>query len=277
MNYIIFIKKLKNEIHNENYIIQKLYPIYNSLYKDEYDITFDDENEFKLLIETINDKEKIVEKDDFIDINSSILNININKFVNSTNDDELAFKVIDEINSNIVLYKKYLSINDVLDILIYSRKYIDIINEVKKQQALKEKERILNGCFEEEKKINNNLLDYSNITNGYDFEAFVANVYKMLGYNVEGVTSKSGDQGADVIIEKDNIKYAIQVKYYNNPVGNKAIQEVVAAKSFYKTDKAMVVTNSTFTPQAITLANANDVLLVDGNKLDELIKEVKNK
>lgn len=270
-------KKLKNEIHNENYIIQKLYPIYNSLYKDEYDITFDDENEFKLLIETINDKEKIVEKDDFIDINSSILNININKFVNSTNDDELAFKVIDEINSNIVSYKKYLSINDVLDILIYSRKYIDIINEVKKQQALKEKERILNGCFEEEKKINNNLLDYSNITNGYDFEAFVANVYKMLGYNVEGVTSKSGDQGADVIIEKDNIKYAIQVKYYNNPVGNKAIQEVVAAKSFYKTDKAMVVTNSTFTPQAITLANVNDVLLVDGNKLDELIKEVKNK
>ena len=245
------------------------------LYKDEYDITFDDENEFKLLIETINDKEKIVEKDDFIDINSSILNIN--KFVNSTNDDELAFKVIDEINSNIVSYKKYLSINDVLDILIYSRKYIDIINEVKKQQALKEKERILNGCFEEEKKINNNLLDYSNITNGYDFEAFVANVYKMLGYNVEGVTSKSGDQGADVIIEKDNIKYAIQVKYYNNPVGNKAIQEVVAAKSFYKTDKAMVVTNSTFTPQAITLANVNDVLLVDGNKLDELIKEVKNK
>ena len=271
-------KKIKNEIHNENYIIQKLYPIYNSLYKNEYDITFDDENEFKLLIETINDKEKIVEKDDFIDINSSILNININinKFVNSTNDDELAFKVLDEINSNIISYKKYLSINDVLDILIYSRKYIDIINEVKKQQALKEKERILNGCFEEEKEINNNLLDYSNITNGYDFEAFVANVYKMLGYNVEGVTSKSGDQGADVIIEKDNIKYAIQVKYYNNPVGNKAVQEIVAAKSFYKTDKAMVVTNSTFTPQAITLANANDVLLVDGNKLDKLINQVKN-
>ena len=271
-------KKIKNEIHNENYIIQKLYPIYNSLYKNEYDITFDDENEIKLLIETINDKEKIVEKDDFIDINSSILNININinKFVNSTNDDELAFKVLDEINSNIISYKKYLSINDVLDILIYSRKYIDIINEVKKQQALKEKERILNGCFEEEKEINNNLLDYSNITNGYDFEAFVANVYKMLGYNVEGVTSKSGDQGADVIIEKDNIKYAIQVKYYNNPVGNKAVQEIVAAKSFYKTDKAMVVTNSTFTPQAITLANANDVLLVDGNKLDKLINQVKN-
>lgn len=99
----------------------------------------------------------------------------------------------------------------------------------------------------------------------------------MLDYNVVDITSKSGDQGADVIIEKDNIKYAIQVKYYNNPVGNKAIQEVVAAKSFYKTDKAMVVTNSTFTPQAITLANANDVILINGNELDKLIEKIKNK
>lgn len=274
--YNIYIK-LKNEIHNENYIVQKLYPIYNSLYKDEYDITFNDEDEFKLLIETINDKEKVMEKDDFIDINSSVLDINVNKFMNCLDDEELGFKVIDEINSNIVSYKKYLSINDVLDILIYSRKFMDIINEVKKQQALKEKDRILNGLFEEEKQMNNDLLDYSNITNGYDFEAYVANLYSLLGYKVLDLTSKSGDQGADVIIEKDNIKYAVQVKYYNNPVGNKAVQEVVAAKSYYKTDRAMVVTNSTFTPQAITLANANDVLLVDGNELDELIKKAKIK
>ena len=121
----------------------------------------------------------------------------------------------------------------------------------------------------------NDLLDYSNITNGYEFESFVANLYKTLGYNILDVTSKSGDQGADVIIEKDNIKYAIQVKYYTNPVGNKAIQEIVAAKSFYKTDKAMVVTNSTFTQQAITLAKANDVILIDGNELEKLINQAK--
>ena len=31
-------KKLKNEIHNNDYIVNKLYPIYNSLYKNEFDV-----------------------------------------------------------------------------------------------------------------------------------------------------------------------------------------------------------------------------------------------
>ena len=95
-------KKMKKEVHNENYIIEKLHPIYNSLYKTEYDITFDNEDEFKFLIETINSKENIVEKDDFIDINSSILNLDVNKFMNYINDDELG-KVIDEIRNDIGL------------------------------------------------------------------------------------------------------------------------------------------------------------------------------
>lgn len=269
-------KKLKNEIHNNDYIVNKLYPIYNSLYKNEFDIIFENEKEFALLLEIIAEKEKNIEKNNFIDIENSILNVDINKYIDNTDEIDMTNKVINEIAENIVTYKNNLSLHDVLDIIVYSKKYLPIIEEIKKQQAIKEKERILKGFFEEEKEAVNNSLDYSTIDNGYEFESFVANLYKMLGYNVLDVTSKSGDQGADVLIEKDNIKYAIQVKYYNNPVGNKAIQEVVAAKSFYKTDKAMVVTNSTFTPQAITLANANDVLLVDGNKLDELIKQVKN-
>ena len=269
-------KKLKSEIHNENYIIKKLYPIYISLYKSQYDIIFNDENEFEFLIETIENREKIIEKNDFVNINNSILSIKINEFTNYIDENEFAFKIINQINSNIISYKKYLSLNDVLNIFVYSKSYLDIINEFKRQKAIKEKQNILNGHIDEDLKIDNDLLDYTNITNGYDFENFVANIYKLLGYNIECITSKSGDQGADIIIEKNNIKYAIQVKYYNNPVGNKAIQEVVASKKFYNTDKTMVVTNSTFTPQAIVLANANDVLLIDGNKLDELINQIKN-
>ncbi|MBR3697381.1 MAG: restriction endonuclease [Clostridia bacterium] len=268
--------KLKNEIHNDSYIVEKLYPIYNSLYRKEFEIEFEEETDFKLLIEMIQKKEKEVEKNDYKSIEENILNINIENFINMDGDD-LLYELTRVIENNIVSYKKYISLEEIINMFIYSREEVNIYNKVQAQKAVYEKERILNGIFDEEKKVVSNSLDYSTIDNGYDFESFVANLYKMLGYNVEAVTAKSGDQGADVIIEKDNIKYAIQVKYYNNPVGNKAVQEVVAAKSFYKTDKAMVVTNSTFTPQAITLANANDVLLVDGNKLDELIKEAKNK
>jgi len=75
--------------------------------------------------------------------------------------------------------------------------------------------------------------------------------------------------GADVIAYKDDIKYVIQVKFYNNPVGNKAVQEVVGAIGMYKADKGIVVTNSTFTSSAVELANANNIELVDGDKIEE--------
>ena len=37
-------------------------------------------------------------------------------------------------------------------------------------------------------------LDFLNIQNGYEFEEYVANLYKKLGYTIEKVTKKSGDQ-----------------------------------------------------------------------------------
>ncbi len=80
--------------------------------------------------------------------------------------------------------------------------------------------------------------------------------------------------GADVIANKDNIKYVIQAKFYNNPVGNKAVQEVVASIGMYKANKGIVVTNNTFTSSAIELARANDIELVDGQKIEEYKKMI---
>lgn len=80
--------------------------------------------------------------------------------------------------------------------------------------------------------------------------------------------------GADVIAYKDNIKYVIQVKFYNTPVGNKAVQEVVGAIGMYKAHKGIVVTNSTFTSSAVELANANNIELVDGEKIEEYKKAI---
>ena len=80
-----------------------------------------------------------------------------------------------------------------------------------------------------------------------------------------------------VIAFKDNIKYVIQVKFYNNPVGNKAVQEVVASIGMYKVNKGIVVTNSTFTPQAVELAEANNIELVDGAKIEEYKKIIIDK
>jgi hypothetical protein len=104
---------------------------------------------------------------------------------------------------------------------------------------------------------------------GIEFEAYIADLFKRVWPSVE-VTKKTGDQGADIILEDEGIKTAVQVKKYSGKVSNSAVQEVVAATKYYGCEKAMVVTNSQFTKSAIELAKKNGVTLVDGDKIEEL-------
>ncbi len=99
---------------------------------------------------------------------------------------------------------------------------------------------------------------------GHDYEYVVARYLKGHGYTGAKVTKVSGDYGVDVTAHKGGHTYAVQCKYYSNPVGVSAVQEVVAGKAFYGCDVAMVVTNSTFTKAARDLAKANGVILLEG-------------
>lgn len=110
---------------------------------------------------------------------------------------------------------------------------------------------------------------------GKEFEMFMKRVLEKLGYKVE-ITKFSGDQGADLIAEYNNKKYAMQVKRYSitNRVSNKAVQEVVASKNMYKCEGAIVITNSFYTDSAIKLAKANNVELWDRGKLIELLRSI---
>lgn len=107
---------------------------------------------------------------------------------------------------------------------------------------------------------------------GVEFEEAVADLFRKTGYSVK-LTPKTGDQGADLIVEKDGITTAIQTKRYTGNVGNKAIQEVVAAKKFYDCDETMVITTSTFTKGAIELAAKNNVTLVDGQEIKKMFDD----
>ncbi len=107
---------------------------------------------------------------------------------------------------------------------------------------------------------------------GYEFEGFLTNLYTKMGYQVEQ-TRLSGDQGADLVVVKFGEKIVIQAKRFGGKVGNKAVQEIMAAMSLYKGQKGMVVTNNYFTPAAIELAYANDIELIDRDSLGELINK----
>lgn len=99
---------------------------------------------------------------------------------------------------------------------------------------------------------------------GHDYEYFVAQYLRDRGFRRVSVTKASGDYGVDVTAYKNGKKYAVQCKYYTGNVGVSAVQEVVAGKSLYNCDVAMVVTNSEFTAAAKTLAKSNGVILRPG-------------
>jgi hypothetical protein len=104
---------------------------------------------------------------------------------------------------------------------------------------------------------------------GVEFETHIARILRSGGFEVTA-TPATGDQGADLIATKGSRKIIVQAKRYNQPVGNHAVQEVVAAIRFYRGTEGMVVTNSTFTASARALADKNDVRLIDGNRLEQL-------
>ena len=100
--------------------------------------------------------------------------------------------------------------------------------------------------------------------NGYEYEYACAEYLRRKGFSDVRVTKASGDQGADILARRRKITYAIQCKYYAKPVGNKAVQEVYAGATYYGCDRAMVITNQTFTRGARELADSLGVELLPG-------------
>ncbi|SEO08858.1 Restriction endonuclease [Terribacillus saccharophilus] len=110
---------------------------------------------------------------------------------------------------------------------------------------------------------------------GANFEFYLAQLYKSRGYSVK-ITPGSGDYGADLLITKNKEYRAIQAKRYSKPVGVRAVQEVIAAKVYYDCNTATVISNSTYTKNAIKMASKTGVELVGRNDLMSMIIEMKN-
>lgn len=108
---------------------------------------------------------------------------------------------------------------------------------------------------------------------GEEFERFCARLLMNSGYEDVSLTKGSGDQGIDIIAYRDGIKYGIQCKCYSSDIGNAAVQEVFAGKTFYKCNVGIVLTNQHFSPSAIQLAESNDIVLWGREFLLKLIKK----
>lgn len=93
------------------------------------------------------------------------------------------------------------------------------------------------------------------------YEQFCSSLLENIGFSCE-LTKATGDQGADIIAARGEVRYVFQCKKYGASVGNKAVQEVIAAKMHYQADVAAVVSNADYTKSARQLASTTGVLLL---------------
>jgi HJR/Mrr/RecB family endonuclease len=121
------------------------------------------------------------------------------------------------------------------------------------------------------KLITNLTINQIDALKGVEFEKFLCDFFDYLGYK-SSTTTATGDNGIDILARIGHNSIGIQAKlYYNHNVGNKAIQEVFAGKSFYNVKYSIVCTNSYFSQPAKILAIQLKVGLMDRDTLISML------
>nr|QJS06540.1 restriction endonuclease [Sporosarcina sp.] len=182
---------------------------------------------------------------------------------------------LDEENIGLLTYylinKELLPEVELNKLNIYHKYYIFVEKEVQLMNEIIEYEKFEKKLMQ---KPSVEKMDFNDVDlfTGYEFEAFVEKLFTKMGYLSER-TKGSGDQGIDVLAEKDGRKFGIQTKCYGSKVNNSAVQETVAGIAYYNCDRGIVITNNYFTKSAVDLAAKNDIILWDRNMLREKFNE----
>lgn len=121
------------------------------------------------------------------------------------------------------------------------------------------------------------LLDRVRDLTPHEFEYFVATLWELQGWTTT-VTAKSGDEGVDVIATKlfpFELKIRIEAKLYDegNKVGGPTMRKYALPQGA-DADCAALVTSSSFTTQAISIARTTNTKLIDGEQLARLIQDL---
>jgi restriction system protein len=104
---------------------------------------------------------------------------------------------------------------------------------------------------------------------GSDYELLCQSLLKRAGWHVT-VRGGTGDQGIDLLARKGDIVLGLQCKFYDQPVGNDAVQQAFTGARILLTNIAAVVTNAGYTKAARVASEATGVLLLTTDDLAAL-------
>lgn len=122
---------------------------------------------------------------------------------------------------------------------------------------------------------------YENINSlsGVEFERVCKRILENMGFSVE-TTKTTGDGGIDLIAYNSQPllsgKYIIQCKRYTGSVGEPVIRDLYGVITSERANKGILMTSGTFTKQAQVFAMEKPIELIDGVKLQELLKNYYN-
>ncbi len=107
------------------------------------------------------------------------------------------------------------------------------------------------------------------------FERLVGESFRLQGYTVSETGGAGADGGVDLILSKGGEKFLVQCKQWKAfKVGVDVVRELYGVMAAKGSAGGFVVTSGRFTEEASKFASGRNIALIDGPKLQKLIRQV---
>jgi restriction system protein len=106
-----------------------------------------------------------------------------------------------------------------------------------------------------------------------EFEILVGESFRLQGYQVTGNGGGGADGGIDLVLRKGSEKFLVQCKQWKAfSVGVAIVRELYGVMAAHGAAGGFVVTSGQFTKDAVEFAKGRNVELIDGARLQPMIK-----
>ena len=173
----------------------------------------------------------------------------------------------------------YIKITGSFSIIIYAIIILILLSSCIVLFTKQKRRKVLehyNYCLNQDEFIDSLLIDYGERPT--EFEKFVADLMTAAEYKNVKVTPAVNDGGKDITAVKDNNFYVVEVKLYNkdNKIGREKIQKLHSAMIDSNADKAIFVTTSDFTLNAVEYAEKYNIQTINGEDLYKIYLDTKS-
>jgi HJR/Mrr/RecB family endonuclease len=111
---------------------------------------------------------------------------------------------------------------------------------------------------------------------GIAFETALANLYGKMGYWVHQ-TKGSGDEGIDLVLEKEGVKTVVQCKGHAKPIGVGAVRDLYGAMMHFGVPSAVLACPAGFTEGVIHFVMNKPIRLISASEIIEMAESVNHK